>query len=143
MTGRAHLRSRRVLSAVLVGLLLLVTALYLRSRPNLPETYYLATTVQRPAGLPWVCAGTAMGPLILHGEVVNGDATTWAVDHAVPVYWPSGFTAQFTPELVVFDGGGHLVAREGDDMNSTPWHGLMVCPQGGRVEVWEPVPPTT
>jgi hypothetical protein len=40
----------------------------------------------------------------------------WVVDQGrrVEIEWPRGYTAQFTPELVVLNESGEVVAVEGD-----------------------------
>ena len=41
----------------------------------------------------------------------------WAIDDSgdrVELLWPNGYSARFSPQLVVVDGSGQIVARDGD-----------------------------
>ena len=114
--------------------------MWLRDRPRQPTIYYLASVDP----VVNICEEMGVDRLILHGRVIDGVAKTWANEHT-SIYWPPGYTAQFAPDLAVLDPGGHVRAREGDDMAATrPWHGLSVCLQsGGIVDVWEAAPTPT
>jgi hypothetical protein len=87
-----------------------------------------------------ICPPGGAGSLVLHGAIEDGAARTWANDDAT-VYWPPGYTAEFSPNLVVRDPTHAERAREGDVMITNPWHGLNVCPQAnGIVDVTAPQP---
>jgi hypothetical protein len=121
------------IAAILTGCSPAMTPLNL-----LPLVIYPLPTVDP---LTTICAPVGAGSLVLHGAVEGGAVRTWANDNAT-VYWPPGFTAEFSPTLVVRDSAGAIRGREGDDMTSArPWNGLYVCPEaGGIVEVSVPRP---
>jgi hypothetical protein len=81
-----------------------------------------------------------MVSLVLHGSFSSGIARTWTPDwHGgeSTVYWPPSYVAGFDPDLVVFDAGGVVRARDGDDLLSTgPLHGLSACPTDAGTIVW-------
>jgi hypothetical protein len=134
-------RAKDVLAKVprrptLIAGAVVLAAIWIATRPRLPMTYALATVDPRNS-----CLGIGSGALVLHGRVENEVVTTWANDH-LHVYWPSGYSARFEPDLIVIDRTGAVRGREGDDMAATyPWHDLYVCNQSsGFVDVWELTP---
>jgi hypothetical protein len=50
----------------------------------------------------------------LHGDA-DDPRVTWVVERGrrEEIIWPPGYTAQFTPNLVVLDADGDIVAIEG------------------------------
>ena len=54
---------------------------------------------------------------ILEGDTAQGDDPVWlrAPDgHKLSIIWPTGFTASFTPAVVLYDDRGAVAARAGD-----------------------------
>jgi hypothetical protein len=53
----------------------------------------------------------------IHGSAADS-RLAWAIDNGsgerVELVWPSGYTARFSPDLVILDRDGDVVAREGD-----------------------------
>jgi hypothetical protein len=91
------------------------------------------------------CGLVDVTPLVLNGKLVDGIATVTA-NGTIPIAWPSGFSAIFTPPLVVLGNDGNPFARQGEDMTGTAWHGAMVCvvdvqPSTGKLAVWIAFPP--
>lgn len=88
-----------------------------------------------------ICAGVDVRPLLLDGSLVNGVPIVTA-NGIMPISWPSGFTAEFDPDLVVYSSDGRTFARKGEVIANDIWHGLDVCVMGqphgppGRLVVW-------
>ncbi len=66
-------------------------------------------------GFNGTCAGLGI-EAELHGDP-DDPRVTWIVERGtrMETIWPPGYTAQFTPDLVVFDAHGDVVAVEGDE----------------------------
>jgi hypothetical protein len=109
------------------------------SSPAAPARYALP---EAPAS--WLrdpsCGLVEVTPLVLDGTVADGVATVTA-NGRLPIAWPPGFSATFTPSLVVLSPDGSPFARQGDDMTGASWHGALVCivdlqAPAGNLAVW-------
>jgi hypothetical protein len=105
-----------------------------------PIVYALPTTPPSYQADP-ICAGVDVEPLVLEGRLTDGVAVVKA-NGTIPIRWPPGYGAVFTPSLAIRAPDGAILATEGDDMTANPWHGTRVCvlgaPNGlpGQLEVW-------
>ena len=88
-----------------------------------------------------ICGGVDVKPLVLEGRVTD-DVAVVKANGTIPIKWPPGYWAVFTPSLVIRAPDGAILAAEGDDMTANPWHGMRVCVLGvpagapGQLEVW-------
>jgi hypothetical protein len=78
------------------------------------------------------CAAPALQPpLRLHGNpsAIPPVWLTLSDQRHIPIVWPEGYYATFTPALEVHAPDGTAIAREGDDASTDPrsWPGLFVC----------------
>ena len=57
----------------------------------------------------------------------------------LPIAFPVGYFAEFTPLLVVKDASGRSVAFQGDDVSTDQfrWPGLVICTSDVRVDVFD------
>ena len=105
-----------------------------------PIVYSLPTTPPSYQADP-VCAGVDVEPLVLEGRLTDDVAVVQA-NGTIPIKWPPGYGAVFTPSLAIRAPDGALIAKEGDDMTADPWHRTRVCVLGapgglpGQLEVW-------
>jgi hypothetical protein len=88
-----------------------------------------------------ICAGVELTTLVLRGTLDGGVATVTA-NGKIPILWPRGFSAVFTPELVIRSPDGRDFAHQGEDMHGVVWHGMQVCVLGrpggapGDLVIW-------
>jgi hypothetical protein len=78
--------------------------------------------------------------MVLDGELAD-DVAVVTANGTIPIAWPPGFSAVFTPSLVVRGPDGNDFARQGEDMNGVVWHGTLVCVTNvpgapGTLAVW-------
>lgn len=75
----------------------------------------LPTLVVWPMPTNPTCGGVVLGPppFTLEGSPTDGVYGLLGSGHRVPVLWPPGYRALFTPTLVVVDPSGNIVARAG------------------------------
>jgi len=84
---------------------------------------------------------------IIHGSASDA-YIAWAIDRSSGVraelIWPSGYTARFSPQLVILDRSGKVVAHEGDliigSCLTDPGDGdaIQVDPADIRPPTWQP-----
>ena len=91
-----------------------------------------APQLHRHAGAS-ACAGVGMGPLVFHVDPTQLDPI-WLEPvgapgvRIIPKFGP-GFHVAFTPDLVVVDAGGQVVARNGTPVNPDgQLSGHAICP---------------
>ena len=69
-----------------------------------------------PEGRTFCARGVGL-TAVLHGSP-SDPRVAWAIDSGseqrIELVWPPGYQARFDPELMIFDVGGDIVAREGD-----------------------------
>lgn len=58
-----------------------------------------------------------------------------ARQRVVPIRWPPGFTATFTPGLVVKSAEGVIIAKAGEVLPAGEWAGLFVCGTTSEIDV--------
>lgn len=108
----------------------LLTLLGCASDPVLP-------TALPESGPTRACMGID-GPFPIVGTPWNATSPVSALagNRVVPVRWPSGFTATFTPELVIRSMRGEAIAKQGDALPSGSWGGLFVCGTTKGVDIF-------
>lgn len=130
---------RSVRGLMLLGTLLAACSAQPTQSPE-PTVYPLPTTPASYQADP-ICPGVEVKPLVLDGRITNGAAQVTA-NGTIPIKWPPGFGAVFSPSLAIRAPNGTILATKGDDMTADPWHGTRVCvlgaPDGppGQLEVW-------
>ena len=77
---------------------------------------------------PFRVVGTPLDPL--------SPVSAMARNQIVPTRWPPGFTATFSPELVVWSPDGTALIRGGQDMTAGSWGRLFVCGTTQRIDVF-------
>jgi hypothetical protein len=81
----------------------------------------------------------------MEGVTIRGSASdprlVWAefAGQALPILWPGGFTAEFRPQLLVYDPYRVVVGREGEDFpNAVLEASYQVCESTGGIVVIRP-----
>ena len=87
------------------------------------------------------CAGIGLGTLRL--VATPGDSTSpmsaRVGDHVVRITWPTGFTADFEPQVVVRWPDGTVFASDGDVIPAVGhWNGRFVCTGTDHISIFDP-----
>lgn len=103
---------------------------------TLPAGAIEIPTATTAPGLDSCLVGGYPTPIVLSGSPTERPAV-WS-DYGGErgtIVWPIGYYATFNPALEVWDGLGHVVARQGDNLSTLRIEGAVVCvgPHGGLV----------
>jgi hypothetical protein len=103
-----------------------------------PSTTEVSSPIPLPeAGAAHPCMGID-GPFQIVGtpDIADSPVSTVVRQRLVPIRWPSGFSATFTPAVVIWSADGRAIAKAGDDIPSGIWGPFFVCGSTKGIDVF-------